>query len=198
MEPILTNKRASAEDDQAIVEAGTTVPFTARGVRIAGPLLWTVEAVDIRSARIVSIVLFVCCVGILGIAVYLQPSAMGMGTHEQLGLAPCAAVVTTGYPCPTCGMTTAFAHTVRGQFLSAIRVQPAGFLLALGTVLAAGLSLRTLLTGRYYLVNWQRVSAVWIVVLVILIVIGGWGAKIAIGVMSGELPVRAGFYLGSV
>ena len=37
-----------------------------------------------------------------------------------------------GRPCPTCGMTTSFAHAAKGHFIEAAKTQPAGFLLALG------------------------------------------------------------------
>ena len=45
-------------------------------------------------------------------------------------------MVTTGIPCPTCGMTTAFSHCVRGHWLTSFIVQPAGCLVAVATMLA--------------------------------------------------------------
>jgi hypothetical protein len=68
--------------------------------------------------------------GVLGLAGWLEPDPRGFGTHEQLGLRPCAFAQLTGELCPTCGMTTAFAWSVRGRFLSAWRANPAGSLLA--------------------------------------------------------------------
>ena len=46
----------------------------------------------------------------LGIARALTPAPAGFGTHEQLGLPPCAFLHWTGFPCPSCGLTTCFAH----------------------------------------------------------------------------------------
>jgi hypothetical protein len=60
----------------------------------------------------------------------LEPDPRGFGTHTQLGLGPCAFAAITGWRCPTCGMTTAFAWFVRGRFEASWRANPAGSLLA--------------------------------------------------------------------
>lgn len=93
-------------------------------------------------------------IGVLGLgliaplvlAVFLAPNPTGHGTHRQLGLPPCSAIVLFGCRCPSCGMTTAFSHTVRGQIVGAIRANSAGAALALFDVLVA---------------PWLVVSAVW-------------------------------------
>ncbi len=63
-------------------------------------------------------------------------SARRMETHRQLGLPECTFKQATGLPCPSCGMTTSFALTMRGDFLDAIRANFVGVMLAL-TLLAA-------------------------------------------------------------
>jgi hypothetical protein len=70
-------------------------------------------------------------VGLLGVARGLEPDPRGFGTHTQLGLAPCAFAVLTGRPCPSCGMTTAFAWFARGDWGRSWRANPAGLLIAL-------------------------------------------------------------------
>ncbi len=65
---------------------------------------------------------------VLTIARALSPSPNGFGTHQQLGLPPCFFHQLTGIPCPTCGMTTSFAHTVRFHFYEAFVTQPFGML----------------------------------------------------------------------
>lgn len=65
---------------------------------------------------------------VLTIARVLSPSPNGIGTHQQLGLPPCFFHKLTGIPCPTCGMTTSFAHTVRLHFYEAFVTQPFGML----------------------------------------------------------------------
>jgi hypothetical protein len=65
------------------------------------------------------------------VARWLEPDPRGYGTHTQLGLYPCLFHQVTGQPCPSCGMTTAFAWFVRGRFDRSWRANPAGSLLAL-------------------------------------------------------------------
>ncbi len=67
---------------------------------------------------------------VIVVARRLEPDPRGFGTHEQLGLSPCAFKATTGRPCPTCGMTTSFAWSVRGRPDRSWRANPAGSLLA--------------------------------------------------------------------
>ena len=74
---------------------------------------------------------------VLGVAAWLRPDPTGHGTHTQLGLPPCGMMVNTGIPCPSCGMTTAFAFAIRGNVIESLRAQPFGTLLFLGTVLVA-------------------------------------------------------------
>jgi hypothetical protein len=64
------------------------------------------------------------------LAAWLPPDPRGYGTHQQLGLPPCTMIALFNRPCPGCGMTTSFAHFVRGQFGDAARANPAGLLIA--------------------------------------------------------------------
>ncbi|MBX7152931.1 DUF2752 domain-containing protein [bacterium] len=68
---------------------------------------------------------------IMFLSYYLTPSATGYGTHEQLGLPPCGFLTITGYPCPSCGLTTSFAYFAHGNFSASVIVQPFGALLFL-------------------------------------------------------------------
>ena len=63
----------------------------------------------------------------------VSPDPAGHGTHTQLGLPPCGFLVTTGLPCPGCGLTTSFAHMVRLQVVGAARANPFGIALFLVT-----------------------------------------------------------------
>lgn len=56
----------------------------------------------------------------------VTPSAAGIGTHRMLGLPPCAFYAWSGLPCPTCGLTTAFAHAARLQLGASLRAHPLG------------------------------------------------------------------------
>lgn len=59
----------------------------------------------------------------------LNPDPRGFGTHQQLGLPECTFKILWNRPCPGCGMTTSFAHLVRGHLWAATRSNPAGVLL---------------------------------------------------------------------
>lgn len=78
------------------------------------------------------------------IAATLTPDPRGLGTHQQLGLPVCSWPAALGIPCPSCGMTTAFAFVARADFISAFVAQPMGALLAIaaaiGCVIALGIS----------------------------------------------------------
>ena len=87
------------------------------------------------------------CLSVLLLAARLTPSPEGHGTHVELGLPACGWAVTLRRPCPTCGMTTAFAHAARAQFVRAARAQPFGLLLALGAAAGFWGSLHVAATG---------------------------------------------------
>jgi hypothetical protein len=61
----------------------------------------------------------------------LAPSASGHGTHLALGLPPCGFLAAFGKPCPTCGMTTAFARATHGDLAGAFAAQWFGASLAI-------------------------------------------------------------------
>ncbi len=151
------------------------------------PRAWPLAS---RRARIWAGVLTVCCAAVLGVAIKLKPDSRGYGTHQQLGAAPCGMIVRTGLPCPTCGMTTAFAHTVRGSWWAAFRAQPAGFVLALATIATVVISLRVVMTGRWprALLNDRTVFRLFIALLVLLV--AGWGFKLLTGFLDHSLPIR--------
>lgn len=139
-------------------------------------------------ARMVAAMTLAGCLAVLTVAVLLVPDESGMGTHRQFGGGPCGMLVMTGLPCPTCGMTTAFAHFVRGQFLRSFAVQPAGFVLAGGTVGLGVVAGVALIRGR-----WPN-PAGWILTphrlfLALLgLLLGAWAFKIALGLADGSLP----------
>jgi hypothetical protein len=84
---------------------------------------------------------------LLGIAAVLTPSPTGLGTHRQMMLPSCGWVAVLDVPCPTCGMTTAFAHAADGHLISSFLTQPMGFALALATAMALQIGLYIACTG---------------------------------------------------
>ncbi len=146
------------------------------------------NALLVRRRRGWAAVVFCCCAVVLGLAVWLTPDPRGYGTHRQLGFGKCGMLVMTGLPCPTCGMTTAFAYTVRGRFGRAFLAQPAGFLLALATVLTGLGSAWVLVTGRMPPVRVPYITPYRLFLVLMILLLGGWAFKIAYGLATGILP----------
>ena len=94
---------------------------------------WRDQAVYLVTAALAATTLF--------IARGLHPAVQGFGTHEQLGLPPCTFFKLTGIPCPSCGMTTCFAHAAKFHFIEAAIAQPCGLLLFFLAVLLIPTSL---------------------------------------------------------
>ncbi len=125
-------------------------------------------------------------IGAFALALALQPDPRGMGTHQQLGMPPCTMYQFTGLPCPTCGVTTAFAHIVRLQVLDAIRVQPFCVVVLAIMLLCAAWCAATIVRGNG-VSNWLGDRRIkwphWIWTCVALGLLS-WGYKIAIVLMS--------------
>lgn len=142
------------------------------------------------GTRLWAALLLLAAAGVLALAGYLRPDARGWGTHQQLGFAPCGMIVAIGLPCPACGMTTAFAYTVRGQVVRAFVAQPAGLVLALATIALLAGALWTLLTGCPPRLPLTRpLSPLLVFTLLLALLLGGWGFKLLVGWASGELPI---------
>jgi hypothetical protein len=127
------------------------------------------------SSRVLWALVLALPITVLVTATRLTPSAAHGGTHTQLGLEPCGFYEFTGYPCPGCGLTTAFAHLVRGQVALAWGANPFGvmfFVFTLGFMVFATTGLvrgwavgatYTRLEGERWLLGVALVAAaVWI------------------------------------
>lgn len=120
-------------------------------------------------------------VAILGVAAWLEPSPVGQGTHQQLGLPPCTFYALTDVPCPMCGATTTFALMADGRLVDGVVNHPTAallFTLCLGVAGVAGAE-AVWPTGR-----WQRVGAAvepWSTVFAsgfLVVMMAGWTWKI--------------------
>jgi hypothetical protein len=144
------------------------------------------------NARLAWAGVALACLAVLGIARYLQPDPRGFGTHQQLSIYkyPCGFVLTSGLPCPTCGMTTAFSMIMHGRPFSALKAQPAGAILCVATVGLLAFSLYVAISGRIVSLNWERIGPVRIMIALGLLILGGWAFKIAHGLITGTLPAN--------
>jgi len=114
------------------------------------------------------------------VALWLKPDPRGLGTHEQLMLFPCNFHALTGLPCPFCGMTTAFAHMVRGNVREAVLAQPMGAIGFVATIFVLPLALIGLVTGKDLLGKlmrfpWGRFSKV-----IVAMFAAAWAFKIIV------------------
>ncbi|MEE9296096.1 MAG: DUF2752 domain-containing protein [Phycisphaerae bacterium] len=153
-------------------------PGTPRKPHPLGPLLTRERVGHTVKSRVLALCLLIAVATPLIVAARLTPDPSGTGTHRQLGFQPCTVLAATGYPCPTCGMTTAFAHTVHGQWADAFRSQPMGLLLAVAAIICVGAAGATLVTGRHWRFNWYRISPLKTAVVILLLFAAAWAYKI--------------------
>jgi hypothetical protein len=117
---------------------------------------------------------------LFAVAAVLKPNPYLMGTHQQLGLPPCSFLMLFGIPCPTCGMTTAWALLMHGEFIRALLANTGGVLLAVLAIAAAPWSMISAVRGRWFL--WkpygEAVGCVSAVILAITLI--QWGYRLLI------------------
>lgn len=105
--------------------------------------------------------------GVTFFAIILSPSPVGHGTHQQLGLPPCASVVLFQRPCPGCGLTTSFTATVHGRLAEAFSAH------ALGPIMYAGLLVSALVSGYGFVRGWRwRIERREVMIALILVLAG--------------------------
>jgi len=127
--------------------------------------------------------------GLLGMARKLEPDPRGFGTHEQLGLRSCTFLTVTGRPCPTCGMTTAFAWLVRGRIDRSWKSNPAGCLLALLTLpIAAWLAAMSAANQPIGFSSLSRPLA-YLLVAAVVLSLASWWIRL---IVSPAVPVQPG------
>lgn len=132
------------------------------------------------TRRLIGAAVALGAAGILGLAAWLEPSSSGLGTHSRLGMPPCGWIAMVDVPCPSCGMTTAFAHAADGNIVAAVRAQPMGGVLAVAVAMALLVGAYTAATGSRVAVLFTRLwgrRAVWALGLGLL---GAWVFKIVI------------------
>ncbi|MBC7834046.1 MAG: DUF2752 domain-containing protein [Phycisphaerales bacterium] len=126
-----------------------------------------------RGERAAGAAIAVGCLALLVVSAWLRPEGAGHGTHEQLGLPACGWAVATGYPCPTCGMTTAFAHAADLELGRAIVAQPFAAAAALATAAAFWAGLHVAVFGS----RLGRIGGKLLSARVLWWIAGAWGAS---------------------
>jgi len=124
---------------------------------------------------------WLCFAAVLALALILKPDPSGLGTHMGLGLPPCGVWELFHKPCPSCGMTTAFALLMHGRPLQAVKAQPAGvavFLAALWAWLYIPLAVRRRRPFEHF---FELKAFLPTVVFLILMILGFWGWRLLTG-----------------
>ena len=115
------------------------------------------------------------------LAIYLEPDSRGFGTHQRLGLPPCTFRQMFTIPCPSCGMTTSFAHFVRGQIVSSARANFAGLLLAAFCLVMIPWSWISAYKGRTWKLAKPEMGLFWVLVSIFGICLINWGIRLLWG-----------------
>lgn len=151
--------------------------------RLVARVVPLIFAPDLRSRRLgfphrlIAAVVAISCLAVLVVAARMQPSESGVGTHTQWGFNTCQFLERTRLPCPTCGMTTSFAHFVRGNFLASFYVQPMGFLGAAITAAAFWIAGYMALSGKPALRLLQWVPYRYYLIPLLSLAVASWGWK---------------------
>jgi hypothetical protein len=106
--------------------------------------------------RLFGVILGLPSGGVLATALWLSPDPAGHGTHTQLGLGACTVLSLTGWPCPMCGMTTAFSHFAHLEIGAGLGAQPFGAALFAATLVLFSVGASDVLLPRG---RWRRLQA---------------------------------------
>ena len=137
-----------------------------RALRCAGRFWFLLEIAGTAVALVLLVLSFT-----------LHPDPRGFGTHTQLGLPPCGYLQSTGRPCLTCGMTTAFAAMAHLRPLLALRANAAGALLFLLVLATPPWCLHALVTGRDPLRFLRHPVGRWLLPSLLLVTALLWAAR---------------------
>lgn len=128
--------------------------------------------------RTIAAVIGVGIFGLFGVLWLLQR----FGFDFALLFPPCGLKMRTGWPCPTCGMTTAVLAFARGEVVAAFYLQPAAAFLCGVLVVIAFFALLAGVFGVYFSF-FDRLSAelrLWHVIVGLLVILAaGWAVTLA-------------------
>jgi hypothetical protein len=98
-----------------------------------------------------------------------------MASHQSLGMPPCRFNEMAGLPCPSCGMTTSFAHLVRGDVWNSLRANWVGTGLAVFCALLVPWCLVSAVRGRMLWVRRIEASLALAVGVFTVVMLARWG-----------------------
>ena len=115
--------------------------------------------------------------GVLVTSRVLSPDPDGIGTHQQLGLPPCTFQFLWGMRCPSCGMTTSWAHFVRGQLVASMGANAGGAFLALVAVITCPWLILSGIRGRWFALEPRVEIALGIMMAIVAITLADWALR---------------------
>ena len=120
----------------------------------------------------------------LGIIAFFAVFALAGHYKFEMGslLGYCGFKQRTGWPCPTCGMTTATLAFAQGRIIEAFYIQPACGLLCCVMVIAAILAFIIAVFGVYFRFIerfFKEVKLRYIILALIIIIVAGWAVTLA-------------------
>lgn len=124
-------------------------------------------------------------IALLVVAMTLNPSPKGFGTHTQIKLGnwklqECSFTKLVGVRCPSCGMTTSWAHFVRGHWLQALQANSGGTLLALIAVVSGPWLLVSGILGYWFFGHPNEWVVVAIAAAVVIVTLVDWAIRLSI------------------
>ncbi len=117
-----------------------------------------------RKSRVALVAWMLFLLSGFSLARSLKPDPRGFGTHQRLGLPACSFRMMFTIPCPSCGMTTSFAHFTRGQFRESAGANFAGLLLAIVCAIQIPWCVASAWRGRLWKVSQPNVVAMWLLI----------------------------------
>jgi hypothetical protein len=111
---------------------------------------------------------------------YEDGTARRMETHRQLGLPECTFKEITGYPCPSCGMTTSFSLLMHGDVWNSLKANFAGTILATLGLLYVPWSILSAWRGRFLYVHSLELTLFRISIVFIILLFGRWAMALAV------------------
>lgn len=107
---------------------------------------------------------------------------------ERLNVPACSFQATTGYPCPSCGMTRGMVAMTRGNIVTALRLHPFSVMLFAAIVIVAIFATAEALTGRDLLTKLR--PGVWWIWIGLAGMLAGWAWVLVSGLQTGRLPIH--------
>ncbi len=153
---------------EAQYEIQTTVSGTARGPAAGRKLRLRGTAVALG-----------CCIVLI---------AAGLDLPGRLNVPACSFLATTGYPCPSCGMTRGIAAMARGRIVTALHLHPFSVMLLAGIVIVAVFAAGEALTGRHLLRKLR--PGLWWIWAPLAGMLAGWAWVLVTGLQEGTLPIH--------